>query len=93
MKKKCDYCGENKPMITIPNPNFDEDNLWEVCLTCDEVIKNQMNLSFGMMLSEKSLGKEIGNKLIKDASKRLNEISYESDIPIMSASFHGKETK
>lgn len=83
---KCMYCGEWEAKVEIPNPNMDEIEpvFWNVCLICDEVIKNQMSLSMGTIIASKKHGSEIGKRIVEKAIKRLNEIAYESDTPIMS---------
>ena len=84
MKDKCDYCGENKAMIKIFNPNMEEEPIfWEVCITCDKVIKQQQKLTMGSIISSKPNG-DIGRKMVKEAQQRLKEISYEADVPILS---------
>ena len=42
MKKgiMCDFCGENKAVVTIPNPNATGKNWWNVCDFCNEYINN-----------------------------------------------------
>jgi hypothetical protein len=85
-EKLCIYCGENKAMTQIPNPNTweEEPMFWDVCLMCKEVIENQMKLSMGEIFSSKPYCKEIGEKMIEEATKRLNEIAFESNTPILS---------
>jgi len=85
-EKICVYCGENKAMTTIPNPNIWEEEpfFWDVCLTCKEVIENQQKLSMGSILVSKPFGKNIGEKMISEAKQRLNEIAFESNTPILS---------
>ena len=78
--KLCDYCGEENTQVTIPNPNFDEDNFWDVCVTCNKVIKEQMNLSFGVILSgrDSPVAKRMSDKIVNDSSKKIRELAYES---------------
>ena len=80
----CVYCGEEPAQITIPNPNFDKLDRWEVCRVCEKIIEQQHKLSFGMILSKKELGKEFGEKIMEEANKKLDEISYESGKEIFS---------
>ncbi len=93
MDKKCDYCGENKAMKQIPNPNTHEDKpmFWDVCITCEEVIGQQQKLTMGAILKERFLGEKYGEKLISEAQQRLKEISYEADIPILSVGYSKDE--
>jgi len=35
---KCDMCGENEAVKTIPNPNYEGEGTWEVCERCDKYI-------------------------------------------------------
>jgi hypothetical protein len=94
--KLCKYCGENKAVKTIFNPNTWDDgseDLWQVCATCSEVIDNQMKLSMGSIIASRPLGKEIGEKMKAEAIKRLKEISYEADVPIISVEFQKENLK
>jgi hypothetical protein len=75
-EKLCIYCGENKAMTKIFNPNMDEDeDFWDVCLTCAEVIKEQQKLDMGEIIKSRPHGKEFGEKLIREATQRLKEIN------------------
>lgn len=93
-EKICKYCGENKAVKTIFNPNTWDDgseDLWRVCATCADVIQNQQKLSMGSIIASRPLGKEIGKKMKAEAVKRLKEISYEADVPIISVKFQREE--
>ena len=89
MKELCDYCGEEKAQVTIMNPNAwqEEPATWDVCITCDKIIKEQMNLTFGMVLSERPLGKKYGEELMRKSSKNIRDISREADKEVFSMAF------
>ena len=81
---KCVYCGEFEANEQIFNPNTgDEPMLWDVCSMCKEIIENQQKLTMGHFIASQPHGKEIGEKMIDESNKRLKEISYEADIPII----------
>lgn len=89
-EKLCKYCGQNKAVKTIFNPNTWDDSgedFWRVCATCADIIDNQIKLSMGSIIASRPLGKEIGNKMKAEAIKKLKEISYEADVPIVSLEF------
>jgi len=83
MKQKlCDYCGEEKAQIEIPNPNtLEEDfSLWNVCITCKNIIDAQMELSFGLILKGRKnpIADKMSKKIIEDSKKKISRLSYES---------------
>lgn len=83
---KCAYCGEDADLVSIPNPNLNGEELfWMVCVTCKEVIKWQMQLSFASFLASRPYGGESANKLMVEAQENLERISREQKIPILSA--------
>lgn len=81
---KCTYCGEEKELFSIMNPNGDVGD-WNVCVTCKEVIKWQQQLSFASFLASRPHGGNTANRLIKEAQDNLERIAREQQIPIMSA--------
>lgn len=78
----CCYCGEEKVQVTIPNPNFSEDDFWEVCITCKKIIEQQHKLDFGCIIQDfekkNNLNTGYPEKLIKEANDKIRELSYES---------------
>jgi len=49
-QKVCDYCGENEAVKTIPNPNATGENWWDICSSCDEVIKKTQEDDIKMII-------------------------------------------
>lgn len=80
----CVYCSEFKGQKFIPNPNGMGERWW-ICLTCEKVIKEQQKLSFGVVMSEHN--KELGEKIVKEAQKKIDELEYESGTPILNLKF------
>ena len=82
---KCIYCSEEKATKQIISPNFDDDDnpLWNVCNICDEVIKLQQKLSFGI-LSESIT-------MVDEANKELKKIAELTGKPIMTGTIYKKE--
>ena len=88
MEKKCVYCGEFNATKTIFNPNSDEEKpFWDVCESCEKVIKEQQKLAFGLMLknihgkNKNEFDKhslEYADKLIEEARQNLNKLAQES---------------
>lgn len=92
---KCDYCGEEEDMIgliRIPSPNMD-DTYWNVCSTCQEVIKWQRQLSFGgyMASMKDAFSRDYGEKRMKEARENLDRIARETKIPILSGQISKKK--
>ncbi len=54
---KCSYCGEDKDVRTIMNPNMSDDQkpFWKVCKGCEEVIKDTQKKDIEMILSSQNL--------------------------------------
>lgn len=94
---KCRYCGEFEGTIEIDNPNFNEEDTWIVCPTCDRVIKEQQGLSMAVFLKHRA--KECGltgfdkkmDKQIEKHNKELEYLSKKSGMPIVSAVFTKKK--
>lgn len=86
MNEICFYCGEEEAQVEIINPNFNGMGTWNVCETCKKIIKNQMDLSFGMFLKTRKnpIAEKLSDELIRKAEKNLKEISYESGKDIFS---------
>lgn len=76
-KPICDYCGEFPGNIQRPSPNPDEEKMWNVCATCDKMIKQQMKLSLGQILN--MYGGD-GDKIIKEATDEIAKLSHEAGI-------------
>jgi hypothetical protein len=89
---KCDYCGDEEELVRIPNPNFDGELYWNVCVTCEEVIKWQQQLSFGGYLASRddAFSKEYGRKRVKEAQENLERIAREKKTAIMTAKIYKK---
>lgn len=94
MEKICDYCGEEKGQVQILNPNFDSDNYWLVCRTCEKVIAEQQRLSLGMFLQDferkNKLSTGIPEKMVEQSSKRIKELAYESGKEVLSVTIEKK---
>lgn len=83
---KCDYCGAERELFPIMNPNFGEEKLsWDVCVICKEVLKWQQQLVFASFLATHSAGRETADRLIAEAHSNLDRIAREQKIPILSA--------
>ena len=95
--KDCCYCAEEKAQVKIMNPNFDSIDYWDVCRVCEKIIKNQMDLSFGMILQTRGnpIAEKMSNEMIKLAENNLKEIAYESGKEIFSIELRnsGEESK
>ena len=88
---KCTYCGEDKELVPIMNPNIDDVELsWMVCVTCKDVIKWQQQLSFASFLASGPYGSESAEKMMVEAQENLDRIAREQKIPIMSAMIYKK---
>ena len=89
MKEKlCEYCGEEKGQIEIPNPNSNSIDFWKVCITCKKVIEQQQKLSFGLILEDferkHKIKTKLPAKLVNESKKELSKLSYESGKEILS---------
>ena len=96
MDKLCDYCREFKSQVIIPNPNFDKNDTWNVCVTCNKIIKEQMTLSFGISIATNTKSKdlkEFGEKVSLDAQKEIDKLSYESGLETFSTIIQKKRIK
>ena len=74
---KCTYCGEREAQVRICDPNGGLED-WDVCLICENVIRNQMHLSMGHILEHLREGS--GKKLIDEAKANLKEIANETGV-------------
>jgi hypothetical protein len=84
---KCSYCGDVRDdLIRIPSPNMD-DTYWNVCVTCNEVLGWQRQLSFGGYMAgmDDAFSRDYGRKRMKEAQENLDRIARESKVPILSA--------
>ena len=72
----CVYCGKRKAKVTIPNPNMDKLNSWKVCLSCDEIIKIQQELTMAILTKN--------NEAIIECQRKLRVISEEIGEEIIS---------
>lgn len=87
----CVYCGEEKGTVLIPDPNGSLGS-WEVCRTCDKIIKEQFKYSLGKIIAEKDEKlKEFGERISNEAEKKLNEICYEADKEAFSCEINIKK--
>ena len=85
---KCKYCGEREAQIRILDPNGGLED-WDVCLICENVIKNQQHLSMGHILEQ--LNEGFGKKIIEEAEANLAEISKETGVKPFSCIIRKKE--
>lgn len=93
MDKKCIYCGKQEATEKIINPNdFEEESFWDVCHDCKEVIRQQQKLSFSVAFQnvQNDYTKKFGEKLEKEATEKLMEISQRIKQPIMCACITSK---
>lgn len=74
---KCVYCGENKGITEIDNPNPDKLNKWLVCMDCYNIIENQQKLCFSQIIGDA--------KGIEEAQNKLLEISQRTGKPSIQA--------
>ena len=85
----CDYCGEEYAQKRIANPNMweEEVSFWDVCITCEKIINEQMKLSFATILQSRknNVAKEFSNKIIKETTENINKLAYESGKEVLSA--------
>lgn len=84
----CFYCGKEKGTEEIDDPNWDTLEKWLVCKNCKEIIENQRRLSFGSILTGKTFGKEIGEKMMMEANDALYNISQKIGKPITNISIY-----
>lgn len=83
-EKQCVYCGEEKAQVKIMSPNMGDEEDWDVCITCKKIIAQQQKLTLGAIMSERELGRDFGEKLMKEAQKEIHKLSYESGKEVIS---------
>ena len=78
----CTYCGENIGQKWIPNPNapneFELNDFWWVCYTCNEIIELQTTLSIGCYMEEVMKKNSVGNA-VKDIHEKNIEVAKKID--------------
>ena len=83
----CDFCGEEPGTERIMNPNFDDldKDCWDVCKTCEAVIRQQQKMSIGAVISGSKYGSEYGEKIMSEATEELKNISERTGKVIFSS--------
>jgi hypothetical protein len=78
---KCTFCGENEAKHKIPSPNMN-DEIWEVCDSCNQAIPQMQKLSLGHFLKDynkrKGIDSKIPDKIIKEAETELRKPNKEA---------------
>ena len=94
-EEMCFYCGEEKSQVEIPNPNLNEDKNWKVCRVCEKIIKNQLNLTMGMIMKGRKnpFAEKIANEIISKAQEEIRKLSYESGKEVFSFGFGSEKRK
>jgi len=87
-EEMCDYCGENKRQITIPNPNGmiipgDEEE-WQVCIPCSKIIPLQKEQSMLHYLNSIHSSPEL-DKRLKQVEKQIKEVAHEDGQKVFGA--------
>ena len=90
ISRMCCCCDEEKATQRIFNPNWDEQEkelFWYVCMTCKKLIEQQQKQSFGMILGERNnpIAKKMSKKIVNEANKEIQKLSYESGKEVFSA--------
>ena len=85
--KMCQYCGKRPAKKSILNPNNPPDIIidtyWDVCESCNDIIKAQQNLSMAAVikhLAEKSgddVQKKIADKIYDTAEDNIKKMLKE----------------
>lgn len=84
MNKDCDYCGEEKAQVKIPNPNVSDDwTEWNVCITCKKIIREQQKMSVGLIMGDENFANQ--------AKEKISELSRESGKETMSVKIERKD--
>ena len=71
----CDYCGEEEGIIRIMNPNFDENDAWVVCVSCDKLIKLQQKSTFAMLVGD--------DKKLREINEEIERLSEKTKKPML----------